>query len=90
VSDKFKKIDKEFCLTDDSVNVYGYRLLTSGLLMDEVKKNPIGFKMHNRDNGVVVRWEDFRTEAIKSLQNLSSIYHIHKAKLLLLKSKTDF
>lgn len=60
MSNKLKKIDKEFCLTDDSVNVYGYRLLTSGLLMDEVKKNPIGFKMHNRDNGVVVRWEDFR------------------------------
>ncbi len=63
--DKFKKIDKEFCLTDDSVNVYGYRLLTEGMLMDEVKKNPIGFKMHNRDNGIVVRWDDFRIEADK-------------------------
>jgi len=60
VSDKFKKIEKEFCLTDDSVNVYGYRLLTSGMLLDEVKKNPIGFKMHEREKGVVVRWEDFR------------------------------
>lgn len=60
MSNKLKKIDKEFCLTDDSVNVYGYRCLTSGLLMDQVKKNPIGFKMHNRENGVVVRWEDFR------------------------------
>ncbi|PXY44517.1 hypothetical protein [Flavobacterium hydrophilum] len=59
---KLKKIDKEFCITDDSVNVYGYRCLTSGLLVDEVKKNPIGFKMHNRDNGVVVRWEDFRID----------------------------
>lgn len=59
---KQKKIDKEFCITDDSVNVYGYRCLTSGLLVDEVKKNPIGFKMHNRDNGVVVRWEDFRID----------------------------
>tara|TARA_R110000868_G_scaffold52171_6_gene165031 strand:+ start:19464 stop:20453 length:990 start_codon:yes stop_codon:yes gene_type:complete len=65
VSNKFKKIEKEFCLTDDSVNVYGYRLLTSGLLMDEVKKNPIGFKMHDRDNGVVVRWEDFRIDGDK-------------------------
>lgn len=62
---KFKKIDKEFCITDDSVNVYGYRCLTAGLLMDEVKKNPIGFKMHNRDNGVVVRWEDFRIDGDK-------------------------
>lgn len=65
MSNKFKKIEKEFCLTDDSVNVYGYRLLTSGLLMDEVKKNPIGFKMHDRDNGVVVRWEDFRIDGDK-------------------------
>lgn len=65
MSNKFKKIDKEFCLTDDSVNVYGYRCLTSGLLMDEVKKNPIGFKMHNRENGVVVRWEDFRLDGDK-------------------------
>lgn len=62
---KLKKIDKEFCITDDSVNVYGYRCLTAGLLMDEVKKNPIGFKMHNRDNGVVVRWEDFRIDGDK-------------------------
>ena len=62
---KTKKIDKEFCFTDESVNVYGYRCLTSGLLLDEVKKNPIGFKMHNRENGVVVRWEDFRIDGDK-------------------------
>lgn len=62
---KFKKIDKEFCLTDESVNVYGYRCLTSGLLLEEVKKNPIGYFMHQRDNGVVVRWEDFRIDGVK-------------------------
>ena len=62
---KTKKIDKEFCFTDESVNVYGYRCLTSGLQLDEVKKNPIGFKMHNRENGVVVRWEDFRIDGDK-------------------------
>jgi hypothetical protein len=65
VSDKYKKIDKEYCLTDDSVNVYKYRLLTQGLQLDEVKKNPIGFLMHNREEGVAVRWEDFRTEGSK-------------------------
>lgn len=63
--DKTKKIDKEYCITDDSVNVYKYRCLTSGLLLDEFKKNPIGFHMHNRDKGVVVRWEDFRIEGSK-------------------------
>ena len=61
----FKKIDKEYCITDDSVNVYQYRCLTSGFQIDEVKKNPIGFYMHNRDKGVVVRWEDFRIDADK-------------------------
>ncbi|KQT17418.1 hypothetical protein ASG31_08385 [Chryseobacterium sp. Leaf404] len=61
----FKKIDKEFCITDDSVNVYKYRCLTAGLLLDEVKKNPIGYHMHNREKGVVVRWEDFRIDGDK-------------------------
>lgn len=65
MSDTFKKIDKEFCITDDSVNVYGYRCLTAGFQIDEVKKNPIGFHMHNRDKGVVVRWDDFRIDGDK-------------------------
>lgn len=73
--DKFKKIDKEYCLTDESVNVYKYRCLTDGFLIDEVKKNPIGFLMHNRDNGVLVRWDDFRVEGnavyAKPVVNLS-------------------
>lgn len=62
-SDKmaYKKIDREFCLTDDSVNVYGYRLLTSGLLLERFCP-AIGFLMHNRERGVAVRWEDFRIE----------------------------
>ncbi len=63
--EKFKKIDKEYCITDDSVNVYKYRCLTAGLQLDEVKKNPIGFLMHKRDKGVVVRWEDFRIDGSK-------------------------
>lgn len=65
MSEKFKKIDKEFCITDNSLNVYKYRCLTEGLQLDEVKKNPIGFLMHNREKGVVVRWEDFRKEKDK-------------------------
>lgn len=55
----FKKIDTEFCLTDETVNVYGYRLLTSGLQLERFKP-AIGFLMHNRDGGVAVKWVDFR------------------------------
>lgn len=65
MSNTFKKIDKEFCLTDNSVNVYGYRMLTEGLQLDQFKKNPIGFMMHEREGGVLVKWEDFRTEGDK-------------------------
>jgi hypothetical protein len=65
VSTRFKKIDKEFCLTDNSVNVYGYRLLTEGLDLAQYKKNPIGFLMHDREGGVIVKWEDLRIEADK-------------------------
>jgi len=59
-----KKIDKEFCLTDETVNMYGYRMLTSGLQLDRFKP-AIGFLMHNRDGGVAVKWEDFRIDGDK-------------------------
>ena len=63
--DTFKKIDRDFLLTNSSVNTYGYRLLTSGYLMDEYKKNPIGYYMHGteefpREQGVLVKWEDLK------------------------------
>lgn len=56
-----KRINREFCLTDESVNCYGYRLLTSGLQLDAYKP-PVGFLMHDRDRGVAVSWSDFRFE----------------------------
>jgi hypothetical protein len=62
LNDKFKKIDKEFVLTDSSVNSYGFRLLTSGYLMDKYQKNPIGYDMHKRDTGVLVKWDDLRSD----------------------------
>lgn len=60
----FKKINQDFCLTDDTVNVYGYRLLTAGFELDRFKP-AIGFLMHNRDKGVAVKWEDFRIDGDK-------------------------
>ncbi|HBV14942.1 hypothetical protein [Chryseobacterium carnipullorum] len=60
--EKIKKIEKEFCITDNSVNVYQYRCLTQGFQLNEVLRNPIGFYMHDRDSGVLVRWVDFRIE----------------------------
>jgi len=59
-----QKIDKEYCLTDNSVNVYGYRCLTEGLQLDRYKP-AIGFLMHNRERGVAVKWEDLRVDGDK-------------------------
>lgn len=62
---KVKKIDKEFVLSDSTVNDYGFRLLTSGWVKEESERNPIGYYMHERDCGVVVRWEDLRSDGDK-------------------------
>jgi hypothetical protein len=62
-----KKINKDFQLSDSSVNVYGFRLLTSGYVIEEFKRNPIGYNMHIREDGVLVRWEDLRVEGDKVL-----------------------
>lgn len=62
---KQTKIAKDFLITDSTVNSYGFRLLTEGYLMAEYKKNPIGYGMHKREEGVLVRWEDLRAEGDK-------------------------
>lgn len=55
------RINREFCLTDNSVNCYGYRLLTEGLLLERFNP-PVGFLMHDRAKGVAVQWTDIRIE----------------------------
>lgn len=55
---KQQKVDKRFVLSDDSVNCYGYRLLTAGYQLAEFKKNPIGYHMHDRSKGVLLRWDN--------------------------------
>jgi hypothetical protein len=58
-------IEKDFVLGDSKLNTYGFRLLTSGYQIEEFKKNPIGYYMHLRDNGVLVRWNNLRIEGDK-------------------------
>jgi len=57
-----KKIDKKFILSDSSVNEYGFRLLTAGYQLADYQKNPIGYYMHQRENGVVLKWVDISVE----------------------------
>lgn len=60
--ENLKRIGKSFVLSDSGVNCYGYRLLTSGYLADKYQRNPIGYFMHQRDGGVLLRWENIRIE----------------------------
>ncbi len=60
--EKLKKVEREFMLTDSSVNSYGFRLLTSGYQIEEFKRNPIGYYMHDRNLGVIVKWDDLRVD----------------------------
>ncbi len=57
-----KRIEKDFVLSDSSVNVYGMRLLTSGYDMAEFKKNPIGYYGHKKDDGILLKWDDVRLD----------------------------
>lgn len=65
-----KKIDKRFILSDESLNSYGYWVLTSGGHLDRFKKNPVMLWMHFRDEGCtywgeskpIGHWEDIKVE----------------------------
>lgn len=62
MTEKFRKIDRQYVLSDSSVNVYGFRLLTSGYQLDAFQKNPIGYYMHRREDGIALKWDDLHIE----------------------------
>lgn len=60
-----KRIDRRFQLSDDSVNVYDFRLLSDGFELASFQKNPIGYFMHDREGGVLLHWADLVIEDSK-------------------------
>jgi len=72
-----KKIERQYVLSDSSVNEYGFRLLTSGYELEAFQKNPIGYYMHRREDGIVLKWEDLQIADDKVLGtpviNLSNV-----------------
>lgn len=62
-----------FIISDESLNRYGYRILTKGIDLNNFKKNPIALYNHqrpgwdNRDIKPVGRWENIRKEDGKLL-----------------------
>lgn len=58
---------KRIILSDSSLNRYGYRVLTSGLNIENYKKNPILLYMHFRDEGSPI-WGNYK--AIGHIEDL--------------------
>lgn len=53
---------KRMTLSTDSVNRYGYRVLTAGIKLDNFLKNPVMFWGHSTWNMPIGTWEDVKVE----------------------------
>lgn len=57
-----KERKKTFCLSDESVNCYGYRVLIGGGDYEQFKKNPVMLYAHDGSTLPIGRWENLREE----------------------------
>ena len=53
---------KTFVLSDESVNCYGYRVLTDGIDTAQFEKNPVMLYGHDSDRLPIGRWTNIRKE----------------------------
>lgn len=58
---------KTFVLHDESVNTYGFRMLISGVNLDEFRKNPVMLLNHNDYDLPIGRWENIRIDGSRIL-----------------------
>lgn len=56
-----------FILSDESINSYGFRVLTSGINLERFRKNPVLFYGHRTWSMPIGRWENIRVEDGKLL-----------------------
>lgn len=59
-----------FCVHDESVNTYGFRMLTSGANLEEFRKNPNVFYNHDDWDMPIGRAENIRTEGGRILMDI--------------------
>lgn len=51
-----------FILSDESVNRYGFRVLTSGIKLDSFRKNPVMFYNHDRSQLPIGKWINIKVK----------------------------
>lgn len=54
-----------FILSDESLNSYGFVVQTAGIDTAQFERNPVMLYMHDRESGVVGRWENIRKEGAR-------------------------
>ena len=65
---KRKKMgNKTFVIHDESVNTYGFRMLTSGANLEVFRKNPVMLLNHSDFDLPIGRWENIRIEGTQIL-----------------------
>ncbi len=57
--------NNRFTVSDETLNSYGGVILTSGINIARFQRNPIMLYMHDRDKGVIGRWENITKEGDK-------------------------
>lgn len=56
-----------FVLHDETVNTYGFRMLTSGANLEEFRKNPVMLLRHDDEELPIGRWDNIRVEGTRIL-----------------------
>lgn len=56
-----------FILSDESLNSYGFVVQTDGIDTAQFERNPVMLYMHDRESGVVGRWDNIRKEGNRLL-----------------------
>lgn len=52
----------KFIVSDETLNSHGFIVLTAGINTAKFERNPIMLYMHERENGVIGRWENVHKE----------------------------
>lgn len=78
-----------FIITDESINSYGFRVLTDGIDFSNFVKNPVALFMHERADWTlpIGRWENIRRDGDKLLADL--VFDTKDEFALKIQSKVD-
>lgn len=56
---------KQFVLSDESLNSYGFKVLTQGINIDNFLRNPVMYYNHDRYSGVIGRWDNVEKKGVE-------------------------